>query len=152
MSREPSIFGKKLREARTRPGHERSQQDLALLIREQGLKCSRSAIAMIESGKMSAFDDDAYCVAFAKVFGNPADEWREWAKRSRSVFKLTGAGKGVTEDHRVTGELLMENWANLSPQVLRAIRATVLHQVGNDPATEPEPAAGNPKRGRSRGH
>lgn len=37
------------------------------------------------------------------------------------TYTLAADGPGVTDEHRLTGALLEEHWAHLSPEALRAI-------------------------------
>lgn len=103
-----------------------SQEDVARL-----LDVVRSTIAMIESGKMVAFEDPQKYERLAEIFPETtATEWQVAAERSRRSYVLSGK---MTEEHRRTGDLLAKNWENLSPESLRAIRQTLLHSMATKP-------------------
>lgn len=130
-----SMFGQAFKDARK--DRQLTQDDLGAL-----LGVTRSTIAMIETGKMAAFDDDERYEKVAEQLGKTAEHWRRLAEQSKRTFHLTGE---VTEEHRRTGDVLSRHWSNLPANVLRAIRQVVLNEVGDEGAP---PAAPPPKKTR----
>lgn len=130
-SEKVSIFGATLREDRR--GKNMTQEDLGTL-----LGVGRSTIAMIEKGVQLSFDDEANYEKLARYLGRTAEEWKRLAMQSQRTFHLSG--KGVTDEHRRTGELLSAKWEDLSASALRAIRQVISGGA-------PEGAGAKPKKG-----
>jgi transcriptional regulator with XRE-family HTH domain len=116
-------FGRKMKAERERRNY--TQDDLAEM-----LQCSRATIAMVENGHMFSFSKDAYYGRLADMLGGTGEEWKALADRSKLSFLLSGAGDGITEEHRRTGEMLARHWSTLSPAAVRAIRQAIVHELG----------------------
>lgn len=117
-----SPFGQEMRERRQRCRY--TQKQLATLV-----GCSRSAIAMVETGGMDSFTNEAVYAEIAKVLGGTAPDWKALADRGKLAFSLAGAGDGITEEHRRTGALMAQHWPKLSPAALRAFRQVIAHEL-----------------------
>lgn len=127
-----SEFG---REVLTRRSlREITQQDLSARI-----GCSRTSIAMLESGKMPALTREEFFPRLARILGDEKDGsdqaswWSALADRSRPDVQLATTGAHVTEEHRRVAAALQKKWSKLSPEALRAISQVLAADPGPRP-------------------